>query len=93
MSVVSSKLHLPVLWYSMQYRGQSAHKVKRRDDVVLPPNGLRFTRAAPIDQGFAQANPRCNMTMIFGPHSGVGCKRGLGGTRLLSAQPSHRESH
>jgi hypothetical protein len=43
------------------------------------PNGLRFTRAAPIDRNHVRAQLHAKMTTILSTRSGVGWKRLLGG--------------
>jgi len=47
----------------------------------LPSNGLRFTRAAPIDRDVVRAHLNAKMATILSTRSGVGCKRLLGRTR------------
>ena len=42
------------------------------------PNGLRFTRAAFIDQEGVRTNLGFKIAASLGPRSGVGWKRGLG---------------
>jgi hypothetical protein len=41
-------------------------------------NGLRFTRAAPIDRNVVRAHLNAKTATILWTRSGVGCKRGLG---------------
>jgi hypothetical protein len=40
-------------------------------------NGLRFSRAAPIDRVEVRAHPEVKKATILSPPSGVGCKRML----------------
>jgi hypothetical protein len=40
-------------------------------------NGLRFTRAAPIDQDMAGAHQDAKIASILSTRSGIGCKRKL----------------
>ena len=39
---------------------------------MRPPNGLRISRAAPIDRGDFQLIPSFKKATILRPHSGVG---------------------
>jgi hypothetical protein len=50
------------------------HAIAERLDG-LPPNGLRFTRAAPIDRNVVRAHLDAKIATILSTRSGVGCKR------------------
>jgi hypothetical protein len=43
------------------------------------PNGLRVSRAAPIDRHVFRVESSFQNANDLGPRSGVGCTRGLGG--------------
>jgi hypothetical protein len=47
--------------------------------LMAAPNGLRFTRAAPLDRDVVRVHLDAKMATILSTRSGVGCKRGLGG--------------
>ena len=58
------------------------------DHVAQRPNGLRFTRAAPLNRDVVRVHLDAKIAPILSTRSGVGCKRGLGlGMALLSLNP------
>jgi hypothetical protein len=51
--------------------------------MILRPNDLRFTRAAPIDRDVVRAHLDAKMATILSTRSGVGWKRLLGGVLAM----------
>jgi hypothetical protein len=56
-----------------------------KDGDGKPPNGLRFTRAAPIDRDVVRAHLDTKIPPILSTRSGVGCKRWLAGRLSLAS--------
>jgi hypothetical protein len=52
--------------------------------IMGPPNGLRFTRTAPIDRDMVRVHPDAKMAPILPTRSGVGWKRVLGCTLVCT---------
>ena len=59
-------------------RRRIVHEKGSADHIPQRLNGLRFTRAAPIDRDVVRAHLDAKIATILSTRSGVGCKRGLG---------------